>query len=162
MPNGLNIIQETLNRHISNQEQLRWTSATNATLRSYTKKTYTTCSTEDQVPVLELWQNIRQERECTTPCKEYTRIHRRKIYNNDAHKHIRQARPKTWVPPMEARPRNIIRINVANPTSTATLREDRSTDTARQLLEIYAVIHQLSANTHQFSAENAIYSAQDF
>ena len=39
-------------------------------------------------------------------------------------------KPKTWTPPMEARPRNIIRLNITTPkTSTATQREDISTDT---------------------------------
>ena len=39
-------------------------------------------------------------------------------------------KPKTWTPPMEARPRNIIRLHITTPkTSTATQREDISTDT---------------------------------
>ena len=45
-------------------------------------------------------------------------------------------KPKTWTPPMEARPRNIIRLNITTPkTSTATYTqiEDISTDTDHQL-----------------------------
>ena len=47
-------------------------------------------------------------------------------------------KPKTWTPPMEARPRNIIRLNITSPkTSTATYTqiEDISTDTDHQLPE---------------------------
>ena len=48
-------------------------------------------------------------------------------------------KPKTWVPPMEARPRNIIRLNITTPkktsTGTYTQREDISTDTDTQLPE---------------------------
>ena len=46
---------------------------------------------------------------------------------------------KTWTPPMEARPRNIIRLNTTTPkktsTGTYTQREDISTDTDNQLPE---------------------------
>ena len=47
-------------------------------------------------------------------------------------------KPKTWTPPMEARPRNIIRLNITTPktsTGTYTQREDISTDTDNQLPE---------------------------
>ena len=45
-------------------------------------------------------------------------------------------KPKTWTRPMEARPRNIIRLNITTPktsTATYTQREDISTDTDHQL-----------------------------
>ena len=46
-------------------------------------------------------------------------------------------KPKTWVPSMEARPRNIIRLNITThkktSTGTYTQREDISTDTDNQL-----------------------------
>ena len=48
-------------------------------------------------------------------------------------------KPKMWVPPMEARPRNIIRLNITTPKKTSTRtyiqREDIPTDTDTQLPE---------------------------
>ena len=48
-------------------------------------------------------------------------------------------KPKTWPPPMEARPRNIIRLNITTPkktsTGTFTQSEDIPTDTDNQLPE---------------------------
>ena len=107
---------------------------------SYIKKTHghSTCPTEGQVPVLELSENICKKRKRTTSCKEHTQDTNGKFITTTLKKNYKPERfkLKNSVPPMEARPKNIIRIKIATPkktsTSTAALREDISTDTTTQ------------------------------